>query len=680
MSTAESTVTSPLYARTAQDRSYRSEIGFILGTMAVLFLVMQRNYLLFHLCAELFAIAVSITVFMIAWNTRGTNQSPFLSFVGLSLPAVALLDLLHSIAYQGMNVIGEGSPNLATQLWIAARYTQAAVFLAAPLLAETRLRTGDVLLAQAGIIGCALLAIFAFDIMPDCFVPGQGLTLFKVLSEYAIITAAGAASLLLLRKRRQFERGVFGLTLAGMALLIPQELTFTLYSDPHGLLNALGHFIKILSFYLLYKAIIVTALKNPYDLAFYRMRRSEEALRDHLSGLESLIATRTAELRESEARWRALLECSNDWFWETDDRGRFTSLSPRAQESTGRGGAELLGFTHADLLDRNRPEEDFPALIEALRRREPFRRLTFPLATPGGAARWVLVSGTPRYSADGQFLGYRGTTSDISARRQAAELARQKQTMSALGSLVGGLAHEINNLLQPVISLSDLALNRIGEDPKLRTYLGAINESGMKARAIMRDVLQFARVEVAESPPGDLVEAVRSAVQLASPSLPSRVQMRTRTAEDLEPVTITATELTQVLLNLIQNAGDAMPEGGTLSITAETVTLKEPEAFRREVSEGRYVRLTVSDTGTGMDEPTRQRVFDPFFTTKPVGKGTGLGLSVVYGIVRNGGGDILVESAPGRGTSFIIDLPVSAPGGSGDMTHGNKVHGEGAGR
>ncbi|CAO3379679.1 MASE3 domain-containing protein [Azospirillum argentinense] len=667
-------------SRWLRDRSLLSGLAALLILVAVLAVLVRHNYLLFHICVEMFAVAISMTIFTIAWNTRDTNQSPFLAFVGLSMPGIALLDLLHALAFPGMNVIGEASANQSTQLWVAARGLQASVFLAAPLLTETRLRAGDVLLIQAAAVACTLLSVFTFGIMPDAFVPGVGLTAFKIGAEYTFSAAAVVACLLLCGKRRQFEPRVFGLTFAGVALLAPQELIFTLYNDPHGTMNALGHFIKILSFYLLYRAIIVTALRNPYDLAFYRMRRSEEALRDHLSGLESLIATRTAELRESEARWRALLECSNDWFWETDERGRFTALSPRAQESTGRGGAELLGFTHADLLDRNRPEEDFPALIEALHRREPFRRLSFPLASPGGGARWVMVSGTPRYDGNGIFLGYRGTTSDISARRQSAEAARQKQTMAALGSLVGGLAHEINNLLQPVISLSELARGRVGEDRKLQAYLNAIHDSGVKARTIMRDVLQFARVEVAESPPGNLEDAVHSALELAAPSLPPSIGTRTRLESGLDAVTITATELTQVLLNLIQNARDAMPQGGTLTIGARSLTLKERDLPLRQLGDGPYVRLTVTDTGTGMDEGTRQRVFDPFFTTKPVGKGTGLGLSVVYGIVRNGGGDVWVESTPGRGTSFIIDLPTAPPGGPGQTTHGMLVHGEGAGR
>ncbi|WP_168220243.1 MASE3 domain-containing protein [Azospirillum thermophilum] len=644
---------------------YWPEIAFVGGTLGVLSAVFDRNYLLFHLCVELFAVIVAFTTFAVAWNTRDANQSPFLACVGLSFPAVGTLDLLHIAAYPGMGILGDGTPNLSIQLWLAARFIQSLAFLGAPLLADRTLRSGDVLIAQAAAFLAAFMAIFLFDIVPDGFTPGDGLTGFKLAAEYVIIAIAAAACLVIWRRRRQFSRGIFVMVLLGVGLMIPQELAFTLYDDPHGPMNAVGHFFKVLSFYLLYKAIVVSALKHPYDLVFLRMRRSEEALRDHLNNLESIIATRTAELRESEARWRALLECSNDWFWETDRDGRFTALSARAQESTGRGGKDLLGFRHEDLLDRSRPTEDFDAMVEAQREHKPFRRLSFPLVGPEGAEpRWVMVSGVPRFDGQGGFLGYRGTSSDITARRQASEAARRKQTMAALGSLVGGLAHEVNNLLQPIVTLSEMAVKRVNGDARLKTYLFTIHDSGLKARDVLRDVLRFARIEVAESPPGDLVEAVRSAVALARPALPPGVEVKVQLPPNLPSVTITATELAQVLLNLIKNGGDAMPEGGLLTIQAESLTMSEAEASHQGLAEGRYIRLTVSDTGIGMDEQTRQRVFEPFFTTKPVGEGTGLGLAVVYGILRNGGGDVTVRSAVGRGSTFILDLPVTRPGDS----------------
>lgn len=654
------------------------EAALLGGTMVMLFFGMRYNYLLFHTIAELFSIVVATATFMIAWNTRHTNQSPFLAFIGLSFPAVAAIDLLHTLAFRGMNVFPVTGSNLATQLWLAARYVQAGAFLVAPLLLPNgRVSAAVVLGVEAVLFSATVLATMTFDVMPAAYVEGSGLTAFKIASEYAVSGVVALACLALVARRRHLEPGVFTLALGGIALVIPQEMAFTLYHDPHGLMNALGHFCKILSYYLLYKAVVVTALKHPYDLLFYRLCRSEQALRDHLGGLEAVVETRTAELRESEARWRALLECSNDWFWETDAAGRFIALSPNAEESTGRPAADLMGKTYADLLDAGRTPEDFAELTEEMRQRRPFRRLIIPLDTPSVTGRWISVSGVPRFAPDGRFLGYRGTASDITDRRRAGEAVRQKRTMAALGGLVGGLAHEINNLLQPVISLSELALSRIGEDPKLRTYLTAMHDSGLKARTILRDVLSFARSEVADSPPGDLGEAIRSAVQLTVPGLPSGILVQTHIADGLPRVSITATELSQVLLNLIQNARDAMAGGGILSLNAMAVTLRDPEAARLEIPEGQYVRLSVTDTGAGMDEATRHRVFEPFFTTKPVGLGTGLGLSVVYGIVRNGGGVISVDSALGRGTTVVIDLPAATE--QSQQNDKESVHGESVG-
>jgi PAS domain S-box-containing protein len=649
---------------TAQRRTgqgaWLPELALLCVTLLVLYVGMRANYLLFHTIAELFSIAVAISIFMIAWNTRHVNQSQFLAFIGLSFPSIAALDLLHAIAFPGMSVFADSGPDLPTQLWIAARYVQAASFLAAPLLLpNARLPTGVVLGLQAALFSLAVLLIFPLGAMPACFVEGEGLTTFKIVSEYVIAGLVALACMALIARRRHFEGGTFPLVLGGFALLIVQEMTFTLYQDPHGLMNALGHFFKILSYYLLYKAIVVTALKNPYDVMFLRLCRSEQAVRDHLGSAEAMVTARTAELRESEARWKALLDCSNDWFWATDAEGRFIEVSPRAEESTGRPAAELIGCRPADLLDAARPPDDFAVLQDVLRQQRPFRRLSFPVVTGAPTGCWLMFSGMPRFSPDGVFLGFRGTASDITERRRAAEAARQKQTMAALGGLVGGLAHEINNLLQPVISLSELALDRVGEDTRLRTYLSLVRDSGLKARIIMRDVLAFARTEVTVSPPAEVADAVRSAVELARPDLPPGIRVDTDVAAGLPAVTVTMTELSQILLNLLRNACDAMPTGGTLTLSAGMVTLRDPEASRLEIAEGDYVRLTVADTGTGMDEATRQRVFEPFFTTKPVGLGTGLGLSVVYGIVRNGGGVIAVDSAIGRGTAVMIDLPMA---------------------
>lgn len=676
MTSTDAKVPAPQTILLRSDRRSRcvAEIGVLLSAAAGLYVVMLHNFPLFHLLAELFSVVVGATMFVIAWNSRETNQSTFLAIIGLCFPGVAALDLLHAVAYKGIDVIGDGTPDTATQLWTAARCLQAAIILGAAYLAVQTPNTAQpakpsshalvILVAQGVVVSILLILIFLTDLFPACFVVGQGPTDFKIAAEYVVIGMTLITCVILIRHRHRFDPGLFALSLAGIALIIPQELAFTLYTDPFGTWNAIGHFLKLLSFYLLFKAIVVTALKHPHEVIFHRLASSQQALHRHLGTLEAMVEDRTTELRNSEQRWRTLLECSNDWFWESDLNDHFRVLSPRSGTVTQLAKLDLQATRTHELLDPDRPAEDFPRLLEAVANGQPFSRLTFPLATLSGTARWMMISGVPRYDALGNSIGYWGTASEITAQRQAQEIARQRQTMAALGGLVGGLAHEINNLLQPVVSLSDLAGRRVQDDARLKTYLQAIHDSGLKARVILRDVLQFARVEVTDSPPGNLDEAMRSAVELIEPNLPSSIRLRVTSAPDLPPVTVTATELTQIFLNLLQNAVDAIGnKGGEIILFADRRQLRQPEASQRAMPVGDYVRLIVRDTGAGMDATTRQRLFEPFFTTKPVGKGTGLGLSVVYGIVSNGGGEITVESAPGLGTQFIISLPVITASG-----------------
>ncbi len=628
---------------------------------AALAVMAHASFLLFHSLAELFSIGVGVMLLAISWHTRHINQSPFLGVLGLSCAAPAAIDLLHTLTYPGMGVLPGLPVDEATRYWVVARFIQAASFLMAALSLP---RGGPppphrVLLLQAGLVGLSVIVVTQ-GWMPVCFDPETGLTPFKIISEYVICVIAAAACAVLIRHRHHLDGSVFWLVLAGFAVLIPQELVFTLYTSPHSLTNAAGHFLKILSFSLIYRALVVTALRRPYEVMFLKLARSEQALTDHSARLEEMVASRTTALSASEKRWRALLECSNDWFWETDAGGTVTSLSGRAGGLLGEHPALWLGRRFDALPDAARGPEDYPLLDAAMAARAPFRELSFPLLAADLPGQWVSVSGLPRFDGAGRFLGYHGTVSDVTDRRRTTEAVRQKQTMAALGSLVGGLAHEINNLLQPIISFSELALARTDGDSRTQTFLAAIRDSGLNARAIMRDVLTFSRGEVTGSDPADMDQTVRSAVRLAQPSLPAGIRIETAVAPGLPPVVLTTTELTQVLLNLIQNGRDAMPEGGTLTIAARALTLDDGMAAHLDLRPGAYVRLTIADTGTGMDEATRVRVFEPFFTTKPMGQGTGLGLAVVHGIVRNRGGIITVDSAPERGTTMLIDLPAAA--------------------
>lgn len=249
---------------------------------------------------------------------------------------------------------------------------------------------------------------------------------------------------------------------------------------------------------------------------------------------------------------------------------------------------------------------------------------------------------------------------DLTEERKRAEALLQTQKMLALGQLSGGVAHEINNLLQPVIALSDLGLSVVDADPaKAKQYLEVIGGSGRKAREIVRQVLTFARRDSPQLSRLDLVPLVFDAVNLAQKGLPLGIELRAAIDVTSIYAEVNATQVSQVVLNLIRNAADAISGGGPIDVELTMAGLDKIQADKIGISAGRWVRLSVTDCGCGMSEETRRRVFEPFFTTKPVGKGTGLGLSVVYSIVTGWGGTVTIDSQVDVGTRVMIYIPLS---------------------
>ncbi|MDX2143579.1 MAG: PAS domain S-box protein [Rhodospirillaceae bacterium] len=248
---------------------------------------------------------------------------------------------------------------------------------------------------------------------------------------------------------------------------------------------------------------------------------------------------------------------------------------------------------------------------------------------------------------------------DMTSDRERAAALLQSQKMEALGQLSGGVAHEINNLLQPVIALSDLGGDVLGKDTeKARKYFEVIGGSGRKAREVVRQVLTFARRDTPQLSAQDVVPLVADAVNLAAKGLPPQLDVKTDIRLTEARAVISATQVSQVMLNLLRNASDAMKGQGVVTVTLNEETVVDGAPKLAGLKPGRWIKLTVQDTGCGMDRDTLSRVFEPFFTTKPVGKGTGLGLSVVYSIVAGWGGTISLDSEVDRGTTAVIYIPL----------------------
>ncbi len=255
--------------------------------LAALYPLSLYSYLLFHSLAELFSIVIASGIFIVAWNSRSFSEDDFLLYIGIAYLFIGGLDLLHTLAYEGMGVFPGYGANLATQLWISARYLESLSLLAASLLVARRIRPWAAL-AGYGLVSAVLLATIFSGVFPICYVQGAGLTPFKKISEYVISLILVSAIVMFDLQRRHFDRRVLRLMIASITVTIASELCFTFYISVFGLSNLIGHILKIVSFYLIYSCVIRTALKEPYQLLFRNLKEHEQELEQALNKVKKL--------------------------------------------------------------------------------------------------------------------------------------------------------------------------------------------------------------------------------------------------------------------------------------------------------------------------------------------------------------------------------------------------------
>ena len=291
-----------------------------------------------------------------------------------------------------------------------------------------------------------------------------------------------------------------------------------------------------------------------------------------------------------------------------------------------------------------------------------------PLGGPGGPLGVLAMFGTsPTPFDDDALQTLQAAANALSAavvRRdteegliQSQQRLQTVQKMEAIGRLAGGIAHDFNNLVQAIGGFTEVLLAQLPAADPLRHHVEEIRRAGGRAAALTRQLLAFSRQQVLQPRTIAMNEVVCGVEKLLRRLIGVDIRLETRLADDLGPVKADVAQLEQVLMNLAVNAHDAMPEGGALTITTRNVMLPAPDQRETFIRPGPYVLLEVVDTGHGMDAETRRRAFEPFFTTKPPGHGTGLGLSTVYGIVKQSGGYVLLDSEEGRGTRFRVYLP-----------------------
>lgn len=357
-----------------------------------------------------------------------------------------------------------------------------------------------------------------------------------------------------------------------------------------------------------------------------------------------------AELRQSQERYRTLVDNLDDVVFSIDTEGSLTVVS-RAVSAYGYRPEELVGRPALDLVH----PEDRDHVREAVSG-EP---VEVRLLDAEGRSRFARLSLRVLANADGTEIT--GVAIDLTARRETEEQLRAAQKMEAVGRLAGGIAHDFNNLMSVILSYTELVLADVPEHSPMLRDLEEVESAARRAARLTRQLLAFSRRQEFALEAVDLSALVAGMQHMLGRLIGEDVDLTFEHApgDATVPVLVDPGQIEQVVMNLVVNARDALPDGGKVTVATGEIELGGARAQKLGVPPGRYACLTVHDSGFGMDEPTRARIFEPFFTTKGVGKGTGLGLSVVYGIVRQSQGAIEVDSRPKVGTTFRILLPMT---------------------
>ncbi|MCX6004403.1 MAG: diguanylate cyclase [Chloroflexi bacterium] len=385
--------------------------------LAAIYMTSLYSYVLFHTLIETFGVIICFIVFIIAWNSRYFSDNNYFIFLGISFFFTGLLLLLHTLASTSMQIFPGYDSNLAAQLWIAAKYMQSLSFLIAPVFVGQRLRFNLTLTVYFTITVLLVLSIFVWRVFPVCYVEGQGLTLFKITSEFVICSIFVMAAAFLWTKRLSFDSRVLQLILSSIAFAVLTEATFMMYSAPYGIFNMLGHLLQIASFYLIYRAIVFTGLVRPYDILFRNLTHSRDML------------------QKERDRAQNFLDIAESILMVLDTDQKVTLMNRKGCEILGLQEEEIIGKSWFDTFVpgrvRQRSKQGFSHLMAG--QVELSKYLERPLVTAKGDERIIAWHNTLLKDDAGRIIGTFSSGQDNTERKQAEDLFKAIFNRSPVG-------------------------------------------------------------------------------------------------------------------------------------------------------------------------------------------------------------------------------------------------------
>lgn len=631
-------------------------VAFI--AMIILFLIAEDNYLLFHSIAEFFSIIIAFGIFIIVWNARKIIDNHFYLFIGIAFLFIGGLDFIHTLSYKGMGVFPQVSTNIATQLWIASRYLQSFSFLTAFLFLKRKINTKYLIIGYAIITTIIFLSIFYWMNFPTAYDEQTGLTSFKIISEYLISFIFLCAIILIFHFSDQFNRKVRNFLIISLLLSVGSEMAFTLYHDPYGHLNILGHIFKIISFYFIYKALVEIGLNNPTDLLFHNLKQREIQLEEHsleMKRLNELLIKEINErkkieknLRKQEERYHSTLENMIEGCQIIDYNWRYIYLNKSAVIQSGKTKDELLDHTMMELFPGIENTQLFKQLQKCMKDRTT-KQMENEFTFPTGEKRVFELSIQP--VPEGLFI----VSQDITERKNNEKQIRQLNaqilyTNKELEAFSYSVSHDLQAPLRSIGGFSQIILedyyNKLDDQGK--DYLKRIVNAVDHMSQLINDLLRLSRINRSELKLEnvDLSSLVQITIQALSKTDSNR-KVDVSIEENI--TTVCDKKLIEILIhNVLENAWKYTSKNPKASIQFGVKSKNKKKVFY------------ISDNGVGFNMEYADKLFKPFqrLHEDKDFSGSGIGLAIVQRIIKRHHGEIWAESIENKGTTFYFTLPV----------------------
>jgi signal transduction histidine kinase len=606
-----------------QERTNRlKQLAYLSIILVLIFFTRFFNYLLFHSISELFSIVIAGGTFLIGWNSRRYMENSFFLVLGVSFLFVGVLDLIHTIGYKGMGILMNASSNLPTQLWISARFLQAFSFISSFFFLNKKIKPEILVISYTFITAALFLMIFT-GIFPDCYSEPTGLTLFKIVSEYVIISIFLSSIILLYHFRKEFDREISYLLFGAFIIFSLSEFSFTLYLDVYGIFNLIGHLLKITGFFFIYLAIIETGFRNPFDLLFRKLKTQEERIKAERDILLNIFDGMT------------------DKIYIVNQYYKITYANPSFIKEFG----EIKTRTcYKYLHNRDSPCSD----------------CKFPQIMKGNVARWEWHAEKRDKYYDHIDTPIRGIEGHISKLAILRDITDMKKTQENLKSFVSTVSHELKNpiaVLSQTIEMIDQYGNQLQGDGRER-LMDIMSKNSKLMAELIEDLLVLSKIDDKRSELDieryNLRTILENTLQKLNPLLKNKkLNVDLKIGENIFLYGDTQ-KLEQIFRILIDNAIKYSYENSEIKIDARDNYEGE---FNPEKIGGVLVSFT--DTGRGISEKDLPHIFERFYRSEKVKEitGTGLGLAIAKELLDLHEGKIYVETEYGKGTTFHLLLP-----------------------